>query len=104
MTVNMILIGNRIREARERVGLSMEKAAELSGISRSTFAEVERGKRLPRLGTLCIISAALGMSADWLLGLTDDPRTPPRAPADEERRAMMLWLEKTGRGGERGGG
>jgi transcriptional regulator with XRE-family HTH domain len=36
--------GNRIREIRERRGLSQEQLAEIMGINRSTLSKIETGK------------------------------------------------------------
>lgn len=38
-------IGNRIRELRNRTGLSQEKFAQKIGMDRTNFASVELGKR-----------------------------------------------------------
>ena len=37
--------GKRLREVRERVGVSQEKLAEMSGLHRTYVSSVERGKR-----------------------------------------------------------
>ncbi len=49
------------RRARVLAGLSQEELAVRAGLSRSTVALVETGKRTPRLDTLSAISAALGL-------------------------------------------
>lgn len=70
--IDPVMIGNRIREQRKKLGYSREKLAEAADISNSFLAEIEKGAKnfsVPLLGKLC---NALGVSADYLLfGKTD---------------------------------
>ncbi|NMB46125.1 MAG: transcriptional regulator [Firmicutes bacterium] len=45
-------LGERLRAAREREGLSMAEAAEAAGISPGYLGEIERGQSLPSVNTL----------------------------------------------------
>lgn len=62
-------IGAAAREARKSLGLTQEDAAERIGVSAEFYARIERGNALPSVPTFARISAALGVSADTLLGL-----------------------------------
>lgn len=66
------LIGNKVREARLKYGLTQEKLAELVGISDSYMGLIERGERILSVETLVKLSLALGVSTDWLLQATMD--------------------------------
>lgn len=56
--------------------LGQENLSELSklvGKDRSTLANYRLQRRQPDLGTLAAICRATGTSADWLLGLKEEP-------------------------------
>lgn len=63
-------IGAAAREARKALELTQEDAAERIGVSAEFYARIERGNALPSVPTFARISAALGVSADTLLGLS----------------------------------
>ena len=52
-------IGNKIRERRSVVGISMEKLAYENDISKGYLSDVEAGKKLPSLKMLDKIATAL---------------------------------------------
>lgn len=55
-------IGQRIKELREKQGLTMEKLAYESGISKGGLSELERGMKEPRISTLVKIVENLEVS------------------------------------------
>lgn len=63
----MAKLGERIREAREQRGWSLEKLAGESGVTFQTAYQLEKGKREPRAFTLARIAKALGLTTDALL-------------------------------------
>ena len=69
------LLRTRTREAMERAGWTQARLAEAAGVDRSTVSAL-LGARLPRLPNAQLVAElahALGVSADWLLGLADTP-------------------------------
>lgn len=64
----------RIREARERAGLSQKGLAEELGIKPTTFNGYETGAHDPKSDILKAIAERCNTTVDFLLGLTDDPR------------------------------
>jgi transcriptional regulator with XRE-family HTH domain len=48
-----------LRTHRERAGLSQEGLADACGLDRTEISLLERGKRLPRLDTLVLLSRGL---------------------------------------------
>lgn len=60
--VNKIVITNNLRKARKEQGISQERLALRSGISKQTIALIEKGDRLPSLKTAYAISSALRVS------------------------------------------
>jgi transcriptional regulator with XRE-family HTH domain len=61
-------IGERVRSARLRAGLSREALAFHAGVSWSAIAQVESGRRTNlRPGTLASLARALGVTIDYLV-------------------------------------
>ena len=66
---NMTL-GEKIREARRKCGLSQEQLAEKLSVSRSAITKWETDKGLPDVGNLKILARLLNVSVDHLLDET----------------------------------
>lgn len=60
-------IGRRIMERRKKLGLTQEALAEKGDVTTQFVSYAEAGKRAMRPENLLKISAALGVSADYLL-------------------------------------
>ncbi len=82
--------GERLREARERLGLSREAAGSAIAKGRGPIEDAEKERRQPSLQRLKSLAAAYRVELDWLL--TADPSLAPepiaipgvRAPQFEE--------------------
>ena len=84
----------KIKNARERAGLSQQELADQIGVGKRTIASYENGKTRPRSATLDKLAEALKVS---VMELTDDsaPAAPkaseaiqPQAPADLPARSV----------------
>jgi transcriptional regulator with XRE-family HTH domain len=53
---------SRLRALRDKASLSQEELAELSGVSRTTITDLERGKRRPHPKTRRKLAEALGVA------------------------------------------
>ena len=60
-------LGEKIREARRKCGLSQEQLAEKMSVSRSAIAKWETDKGLPDVGNLKLLGQLLNTSLDRLL-------------------------------------
>lgn len=60
-------IGQRIRDLRKARGMTLQGLAEVSGLSSSMLSLVERGLASPSIGSLIVISEALGKTMSDLL-------------------------------------
>ena len=58
----------RLKEWRERRGLSVRKLAARSGVHFVSIAKLEAGRLDPQLSTVLKLSAALGISLTQLVG------------------------------------
>jgi transcriptional regulator with XRE-family HTH domain len=57
----------RIKELRDKKGISQEELAHRAGLSRTGMGFVETGKRWPRLDTLMKVAQGLNVTVDELL-------------------------------------
>ena len=62
-------LGRRVRELRRRRGWGLKKLAKEAGAYKSTISRIENGVRAPSASVLAAIARALGVTADFLLGL-----------------------------------
>ena len=60
-------MGSRIRNEREKLGLSREKFAEILDLSSYYIGQIERGERNMSLDTLVKVSSSLNASIDFIL-------------------------------------
>ena len=63
----MVRFGIRLREIRERVGVSQEKLADLAKLHRTYVSSVERGKRNISLLNIEKLAIALGVTMGELM-------------------------------------
>jgi transcriptional regulator with XRE-family HTH domain len=67
------IFGKRVRELREKRGLSQEKLAQASNLTTGFVSTVEAGKKTPSLTTVLKLALGLKMNAGELLsGFTFD--------------------------------
>ena len=66
-TIDYKAMGQRIRGARTKRGISQEKLGEMCGISTAHIGHIERGTRIPSLETVFKLSVELDVSIDHLL-------------------------------------
>lgn len=75
-------IGERLRYARERAGMTLRQVEERTNIGESSLSEFENGKREPRLSLLQALAEAYRRSLDFFL--SDEPLP----------REVLLWREQ----------
>jgi len=92
------LVGERVRKARERRGISRRVLAELSQVSLRYLAQLEGGRGNISIALLGRVSLALDHRIEWLVG-ADDPWSSEvvrfseffrTATLDQRRRVMRL--------------
>lgn len=74
------MIGERIEKTRITAGMTRAELAEACEINTKTLGTYERGSRNPAPDLIAKICEVLGVSADYLLGLTDQPDRPKADP------------------------
>lgn len=84
----MTITSDRLRDLREKKGLSQGEVAKLLGISRPAYVQYEMGKTRPirKINELC---ALFNVSADYILGNDVEPinkkAVDEKKPADLEK-------------------
>ncbi len=97
------LFRDRLRQALAETEMSQSGLARQVGVDRSTISQLLSGQsvRLPNAHVVALCAEALGVSCDWLTGLSDLPERAadllassmevadaPRAPVDEQ---ILSW-------------
>src|ERR1700754_3615942 len=111
-------IGEKLRAARQAMGLSLRALGELTGFSASFLSQVELGQTMPSLGSLQRIAEALGLTVANLLASPGTASAVVRkagrevlrsewskatveplvsASADERLQAILVRLDPSGR-------
>lgn len=79
-------IGKRIKEMRQKRGITQEAMAQHFGLTPQAISKWERGVATPDIALLPDISAYFGVTIDELFALSDDTRM--------ERIQNMLWDDR----------
>ena len=66
------LVGQNLRRLRRRQGLSLERLAQASGVSRAMLGQIENAKSVPTIGLLRKVANALELPFAQLLSLPGD--------------------------------
>lgn len=66
-------LGSRIREMRKHNHLTQADLAKQINTSGTCISKYELGETTPNPDTLCLLAAALGTTADYLLGVSEPP-------------------------------
>ncbi len=67
------IFGNRLLELRKANKENQMDLAELLSVGKSQISEMENGKKSTTVEKLALICEHYKVSADYLLGLSDDP-------------------------------
>ena len=76
--LNKKIFGSRLRELRKQKNISQTELGQMLGVTSTQIGDMERGNSttsMPRLYELC---QYFEVSADYLMGLTDDSAPYPR--------------------------
>jgi transcriptional regulator with XRE-family HTH domain len=93
----MSIQATRIRERRQKVGMTQEELADRIGTNQRQISKYENGHNDPTADVLAALARALDTTTDWLLGLTDTPERPLRTEADlneDERELLLIYRSK----------
>jgi len=90
VTIEFALYAHRLRQLREQRGWSQRELARRCGFSNAMIRNYEEEDSNPSASALKKLVEQLGVSADYLLGFTDDPRGHyGDGQIDESERIML---------------
>lgn len=78
--------GDKIRQVRERKGITLKQAAEKAGVSESLVSQIERNKVSPSVDTLLNLAHVLGIDFDFLFSDYRQKRNVDLVKHNEQRR------------------
>lgn len=67
------IFSERLRLLRKQNNLTLEKLGVELNLTKQTISRWETSDRLPTLDTLCSLCEHLNISANYILGLSDEP-------------------------------
>jgi len=67
-------LGDRLRRLREEQGVTQEQLGKVLNVKKAAVSKYETGYTVPDADTLKKLADFFNVSADYLLGRTDDPR------------------------------
>jgi len=79
-------LGERVRDLRRGRGLTLNRLAELSGVSRAMISKLERGEKNPTLVVAAKLAEGLGVTLSRLAGMEERREV---AVVPRERRMIM---------------
>lgn len=68
-----VIVGSNLRRLRKAQGLSLERLAELSGVSRAMLGQIETAKSVPTVSLLWRVADALGVPVATLVATDREP-------------------------------
>lgn len=85
-------LGQRIKQQRQRLGLSVAELARRAGVTRDTLAAWESGATTPRANRLLTLAGVLETSIAWLLEGEDTSIPTPATTGNAETAALREQL------------
>ena len=71
--MNVSLNISRLKECREKLGISKLEAAKRMQLSQPAYLRYEAGTRIPSIHTITVIANVLNTSVEYLTDQSDDP-------------------------------
>lgn len=85
-------VGKRIKELRERIGISQQRLSELMGVSRPTISQIENGERKICADELIKFSEIFGVSVGSLLNLERPPEVILQQKKKEKKAKPLIRI------------
>ena len=89
--INFTSIGSRLREERDRIGMSQDGLAVSCGVSRRTLVAWEKGDQFPNAGVLALMA---GAGLDVLYVLTASRSAPMESTLSADEQTLLNNFKK----------
>lgn len=86
-------LGERIKHMRRQLGYSQQQLADLACISQMQISRYEQDAAMPTSEVIVNMARALGVSTDWLLGVSDAIGLD--GLSELEKQALSLFRSKS---------
>jgi HTH-type transcriptional regulator, cell division transcriptional repressor len=89
-----MILGERIKERRKALNLTQAMLTEISGVPQGYISRYESGDSEPLASNVIALAKALQVSADWLLGISDELPIIPQTELDlnaQEKEVLALF-------------
>ncbi len=90
----MNTFGKRIRSLRESLDLSQQEVSEKIGCSSKVLSNYELGKREPDFEIFVKLCDFFNVTADYLLGRTDNPKYFKEIALNSESETLLYFFDK----------
>ncbi|ABR46978.1 transcriptional regulator, XRE family [Alkaliphilus metalliredigens QYMF] len=94
MSIDLKLIGNKIRKERILLDLTLEELAEILDLSPSYMGLIERGQRGVSIETLYKLSTTLNVTTDYLLSPADEKACDTRLSCNVLYQKILTHIKK----------
>ena len=91
------MLSENLKTARNNANYTQDDVAKYLNVKRQTYGAYETGKSTPNPDTLIMLAKFYDVSADYLLGLTDDPTPKKTLTPDDELNQAISKLTPKGR-------
>lgn len=91
--MRVTILATRLRKARLAKGLTQKAAGEAVGTSNANISAYETSKREPDWTMIGKLATLYGCSADYLIGLVDNPEPYPRMHKDGPIAKLLEYLQ-----------
>ena len=85
------LVPERLKTAREKLGITMAEASRRLNLSKIGYCRYEYGERVPSPQTVEIIAQCFNTSVDYLVGLSENPE-PTQIVVDKNKNPELFSL------------
>ena len=87
-----MIFAERLSEQIKKQNLSIRQLAKRMGMTPTTIFRYAKGQRVPRANEILKASDVLGVTCDYLVGLSDDPKKTSRPSAQPDYQEVLGWL------------
>lgn len=89
----MVEFGERLRELRKQKNLTQKQLAAMIGVKNSIISFYEVGDRIPSPEVIVKLSAALQVSADYLLGIEKGESIDVSGLSESDKKLVRLLVD-----------